>query len=142
MTKGLAEVGQPATAMKDSQLTLLIFSVLISLCFGGTLLDIPPSSEELHLGKRFREVLRKRFNKEDEGIPPILADVFGEVLKLLAADMFPTAFSENVSEQCRNDSRTYLMSHITAQLTFNPELLWALQSKLTSFLLDSSRTLK
>ena len=128
--------------MKGFQLILCVFFALAFSCLGESSSDLKEPSEELHLGKRFREVLRNRFSKEDEGLPPILTDVFEEVLKLLAADMFPTAFSENVREQCRIDSRTYLMSHITAQLTFNPELLWALQSKLTSFLLDSSRTLK
>jgi len=119
--------------MKGFQLILCVFFALAFSCLGESSSDLREPSEEQHLTKRFREVLRNRFSKEDEGLPPILTDVFEEVLKLLAADIFPTAFSENVSEKCSNDSRFYLLSHIEAQITFDQELLWALQSKFSRF---------
>lgn len=100
-------------------LQVILLGICLSYPFGAAYSSkyFQESSTELSTRERFRDELRKRLNWNDT--PASVQNVLVEVLKLLAGDMFPTAFSENASEQCKIDSIFYLESHFRVQLTTN-----------------------
>jgi len=74
---------------------------------------------------KFRDILTKRIT--DSHSRATALELLHNVLTQLKASAFPTAISENVDPQCRNDSLNYVHSYYSLAL-------WALKSKSNIFI--------